>query len=248
MSQTFTDPASGRPYTVDPATGQSRWLDGPVLGQPQPFPGGYPQPPAKKIHRGRNIVLGVVGGFLLLGLLGALFGGEKSDQTSTASASSSSAAGAASSAPAAAAKPSSANAPAKASPKVPGIGAPVRDGKFEFTVLKVKPGVASIGNQYLNKKAQGQYVLVTIKVTNIGDKAQMFAGTNQKLYDAQGRKFDADDSAAMYLGDTNSFLNDINPGNGVTGIVAYDVPKGVNLAKIELHDSMFSGGVEVTLH
>ena len=47
----------------------------------------------------------------------------------------------------------------------------------------------------------------------------MFAGTNQKLYDAQGRKFDADDSAVMYLGDTNSFLNDINPGNSVTGIV-----------------------------
>ena len=36
MSQTFTDPATGRQYAVDPATGQSRWVD-----QPPP-----PAPPA----------------------------------------------------------------------------------------------------------------------------------------------------------------------------------------------------------
>ena len=133
--------------------------------------------------------------------------------------------------------------------KQPGIGTPVRDGKFEFTVLKVKPGVTKVGNQYLGKTAQGQYVLVTLKVENIGDQSQLFAGSSQRLYDTQDRKFDADIEAAIYLGDQGkSWLNEINPGNTVTGVVVFDVPKGVALAKIELHDSMFSGGVDVALN
>jgi hypothetical protein len=50
MSQTFTDPATGRPYIVDQATGVSRWLDQPPTppvvppapGGPQGYPsGGY---------------------------------------------------------------------------------------------------------------------------------------------------------------------------------------------------------------
>jgi Telomeric repeat-binding factor 2. len=49
------------------------------------------------------------------------------------------------------------------------------------------------------------------------------------------------------LDDSNAFLNNINPGNSVAGILVYDVPKGLTLSKIELHDSMFSGGVTVTL-
>jgi hypothetical protein len=33
----------------------------------------------------------------------------------------------------------------------------------------------------------------------------------------------------------------------VDGTLVYDVPKSFKAAKIELHDSAFSGGVEVTL-
>jgi hypothetical protein len=89
---------------------------------------------------------------------------------------------------------------------------------------------------------------VTVKVENIGDEAQMFDGSSQKLFDAKGRQFDADSAAATYLGDqAKSFLNDINPGNAVTGVVVYDVPKSIQLAKLELHDSPFSGCVELDL-
>ncbi len=50
---------------------------------------------------------------------------------------------------------------------------PVRDGKFEFVVTGVQPGLAEVGdNPYLTKKAQGQFVIVTVTVKNIGDKPQ----------------------------------------------------------------------------
>jgi hypothetical protein len=138
-----------------------------------------------------------------------------------------------------------AEAPAAEAPA--GIGTPVRDGKFEFTVTSVEPGVAQVGDEYLSQDAQGQYVLVHLTVANIGTEAQYFDGTSQKAFDAEGRQFSADTAAAVYLGDANSFLNQINPGNTVTGTVVFDVPADAALTRLELHDSMFSGGVEVAI-
>jgi hypothetical protein len=136
---------------------------------------------------------------------------------------------------------------APAEPAAAGIGQPVRDGKFEFTVTSVEPGVARVGNEFLNKTAQGQFVLVHLTVTNIGDEAQYLFGDNQYAYDSAGRRFSADSEAGIYLEESASFINEINPGNTVEGIVVFDVPTDVTLTSLELHDSAFSGGVTVAL-
>jgi hypothetical protein len=134
----------------------------------------------------------------------------------------------------------------KAEPKA-GVGDRARDGKFEFVVTKVQAGKKSVGGQYLQKKAQGQFVLVSITVENIGDQPQSLLGDNQYLYDRSGRKFSADTEAAFYLDDSNSFFEEINPGNTVKGMLIFDLPENVKPERLELHDSMFSLGVEVTL-
>jgi archaellum component FlaG (FlaF/FlaG flagellin family) len=127
------------------------------------------------------------------------------------------------------------------------IGDKAHDGKFQFVVTGIKSGVPQIGDKYLNTKAQGQFVLVSIVVKNIGNEAQTFDGSSQTLY-IGGKKFSADTGAAIYLKDSQSFLNDINPGNQVKGVVVFDVPKTASaFQKIELHDSAFSGGVTVVL-
>jgi Domain of unknown function (DUF4352) len=52
----------------------------------------------------------------------------------------------------------------------------------------------------------------------------------------------------MYLeGDSHAFLEDINPGNSVNGIIVFDIPKDATIVKLELHDSAFSGGVVVNV-
>ncbi|MFC7025454.1 DUF4352 domain-containing protein [Promicromonospora thailandica] len=137
--------------------------------------------------------------------------------------------------------------PAEEEPAVAGIGDPVRDGKFEFTVTKVEDGVAEIGDEYFGKKAQGQFVLVHLTVENIGDQSQTFFGDNVSASDAEMREFSSDTEAAIYLDESNSFINEINPGNSTAGIVVFDVPKDVKLTALELHDSAFSGGVAVSL-
>jgi hypothetical protein len=249
----YVDPVSGRRYTVDPQTGQSRWVDE-VVGPPRPA---FVPPPVRKGHGLRNTLIVVGGLFGLLLVIGAIGNAinppPKVTATVTAAAQSSESAipsAKSPSTPATPAKPSTTSAApttTKPSPKGPRIGTPVRDGKFEFTVLQVKAGVASIGNDVIGEKAQGQFVLVTMKVENIGDEAQTFMGSAQKLFDTKGRTFEADDAAALYLDDAKSWLNQINPGNTVTGVVVFDVPKSVTLSKMELHDSIWSGGVEVGL-
>ena len=127
------------------------------------------------------------------------------------------------------------------------VGTPVRDGKFEFTLTQVETGVKRVGSDALGQDAQGQFVLLHLTVTNIGTEAQYFDGSSQKLHDSADRTFSADSGAAIYLDESNSFLNQINPGNTVEGIVVFDVPADAVLTTAELHDSAFSGGADVTL-
>jgi hypothetical protein len=129
-----------------------------------------------------------------------------------------------------------------------GLNQPARDGKFEFTVSGVQCGIASVGSSGLDKKAQGQYCKVKVAVRNIGNEARTFAASNVYAYNKAGQKYDADDAAALYLGeDARSFLEDINPGNAVNGLVLFDIPQGQTITKVELHDSPFSGGVTVSV-
>jgi hypothetical protein len=133
-------------------------------------------------------------------------------------------------------------------PAAVGIGQPARDGKFEFVVSKLECGISKIGDQYLNRTAQGQFCKVSMSVKNIGNEAKLFTDSNQHAYNAAGQKYEADSAAAIYLGqDSKSFLENINPGNAVNGVIIFDIPKDGKIVKLELHDSAFSGGVTVNV-
>lgn len=128
-----------------------------------------------------------------------------------------------------------------------GVGQEVRDGKFAFTVTNVRTA-PDAGTS----KARGEFVIVTMTVTNIGNQPQSFFVQNQKLFDSGGREFAADSMAALGIngdenGDNTSMLTDMNPGFKVTVQVPFDVPPGTKPATLELHDSAFSGGVKVKL-
>ncbi|WP_297617050.1 DUF4352 domain-containing protein [Nocardia sp.] len=129
---------------------------------------------------------------------------------------------------------------------VAAAGSEVRDGKFAFAVTAVDPPVAAVGdNEILRKTAQGEYVLVHVAITNIGDKAQSYFGENQKLIDDQGKQFSNDTSAELAV--NQDLTAEINPGNKISVSIPFDVPKGTVPATVEFHDSMFSGGARVAL-
>lgn len=180
----------------------------------------------------RHKILTVVGVLVILAVIGGAAGGGNKTNNSSSTSNSSQPTG------------SKANTTAQLAK----IGQPVRDGKFEFTVNKQTCGQTSVGDQYVNKTAQGQYCVLSITVKNIGNEAQTFDSSNEYVYDASNNKLSADGTASSYdnSGD-EAFLNEINPGNSVTGNVVFDVPKTITPITAELHDSGFSGGVKVSL-
>jgi uncharacterized protein DUF4352 len=147
---------------------------------------------------------------------------------------------------------SSGQAPQNVGSTAAGIGDKVRDGKFQFVITSISHaksvGDTSVG---LGDTAQGRYTILHITVTNIGSESQTLDDGSQYVYDASGRKFSASSSADLDLagsnGQNSTWLEDINPGNTVHGRIAFDLPKGDKAVKAELHDSMFSGGVTVSL-
>lgn len=200
-------------------------------GQQPPQQWGPPPPaPPRKSFLARHKILTVLGVLVVLGIVIGVAGGGGSSTDAAGSGGEGSAGATASAAPAA----------------VAGLGTPVRDGKFEFTVTAVEPGVPSIGSAPLSQDAQGQFVVVRITVSNIGDQAQTFDQSSQKLVDARGRELSSDPTAGIYLDDQN-FLAQVNPGNSVQGVVVFDVPADAVPASLELHDSFLSGGVTITL-
>ncbi|MFC4555487.1 DUF4352 domain-containing protein [Georgenia faecalis] len=228
-----------------------------------PFPPTPPATPEKKSWFSRHKILtGLLALLVLLVAVAALGGGGADD----APAPSSQRTGAATAGPDEPGVPAEPEAPpaepeappavpaeppaepdAPAEPAVPGIGDAVRDGKFEFVVTGIETGVAAVGGDLFGEEAQGQFVLVHMTVTNIGDAAQYFSGDDQILVDAAGREHSASSSAGLAIEDNDTFYNEINPGNTVDGTVVFDVPTDAAPVSIEVHDSMFSGGATVSL-
>lgn len=212
---------------------------------------------AKRWFKKKRLMIpaGVVGVIILGSALGSAGGDEPTTpaagstttsspaETSSAPSASPAAAATTSASPAATAAPK----PAATKPAGPRVGSKVRDGKFEFVVSKVTCGIKSVGNEYLNTKAQGQFCRLDVSISNIGDEPQTMFADNQIAYDSKGRKFSADSEASIYDDKSEVLLEEINPGNTIKGRVYFDVPKNVKLAKVELHDSAFSDGVDVAL-
>jgi len=178
-----------------------------------------------------KILAGILGLIVLFVVIGAAGGGSSTDKTSGSNSKSSS------------------SSEAKKEEIVAKIGEAARDGKFEFTVTTMKCGETTVGtSEYLQEKAQGQFCRVSMTIKNIGNEAQSMFADNQKLVDADGKEYSYDSGATIYASSGSStWYDQINPGNTVTGDILFDVPAGVTPVTALLHDSMYSGGVKVTL-
>lgn len=190
----------------------------------------------KKKSSGGKVALIVVGIFVVLFAMGKC--GSSDEKSSSSSSRSSSTAS-----PLAA---SGATPSAKSTPTVAPAGTAVRDGKFEFQVTGVSRAAQAgdLSNQFEIVDPQGEFIIVTMSVTNVGDEARSFSATNQKLIDSAGREYSANSEADMWM---NKGTGEINPGNNIRVTAAFDVAPGTVPAELLVHDSMFSGGTRVRL-
>ncbi|QIM17744.1 DUF4352 domain-containing protein [Leucobacter coleopterorum] len=131
----------------------------------------------------------------------------------------------------------------------PGIGTAVQSGDFEFTALGVEEAGTTVGNSISSATAQGRFVRVNVKVSNIGDASKMFLINGLAVIDEQGRSFSADTSAMLYSISNPDILSadTINPGNAIEGGVIFDMPADAVPTTLQVSDGGFSGSEEISL-
>jgi len=129
------------------------------------------------------------------------------------------------------------------------LGQSVRDGRFAFTVTSSARFSKTITSRNgTTEKAQGVFVIVRADVTNIGYEPAILTATDQFLISDKGQRFATSPAISALAGAETIFLEDINPGHTVNGApMLFDVPAGVMITSIELHDSVSSTGVKVKL-
>lgn len=121
-----------------------------------------------------------------------------------------------------------------------GLNQAVGAGDLQYTVTKVQKGVSKVGDQYLNQTAQGQYVLVNVSVKNTGTSAMTFTSDYTKLYDKNKVEYSSDSTAEIYANSqSQTFLEQVNPGNTVKGILVFDIPKDVQPTTLGVKGGMF---------
>ncbi|WP_250028490.1 DUF4352 domain-containing protein [Paractinoplanes maris] len=128
------------------------------------------------------------------------------------------------------------------------LNKPVRDGKFSFTVTGVRCGVAKVGDEFVDLEPDGAYCLVDVQVKNGGTTVEFFDSTSQKAYDASGAEFATDMQAEVFVNtDAQNFLDPINPGRQVKGVLVFDVPVRTALGSVVLHESSSSAGARIAV-
>ncbi|PWU48114.1 DUF4352 domain-containing protein [Micromonospora sp. S4605] len=243
-------------FPPQPGEPTQQWQQQPIplqQWQQPPGPGqqwqqaGVPVAPSKRKPWLVPVILGVAVVFVLC--CGGIFALGATSDPKPAADSSPSAKAPATSAPASPAPTVAKAEPAKtsAAPSPAGdpvfkIGQKVRGGDFEFTVHGVKCGIRSVGTEFLNTQAQGQFCRVDMTVKNVTKSAHLFhADSTVTAHDATGREYSADGEAGIYGNDNaKGFLDEINPGNSVRAYVFFDVPKGTKLSKIVFDAGLFT--------
>jgi hypothetical protein len=133
------------------------------------------------------------------------------------------------------------------------MGQEVRDGTFAFTVTGVEKS-PTVGDH----TARGEYVVVSMTVTNIKRSEHGFSAADQILTDTVGDRYKArwlqasksaggTDWGAGYSSPHFRDGDEITPEHYIAANVIFDVPRGAQPGLIVLHDSSLSNGAPVSL-
>ena len=107
-----------------------------------------------------------------------------------------------------------------------------------------------IGNKIISERPQGKFIGVYVCVQNNQNDAITIMGSNYALVDEKGREYTAS-VPAMSAWDMvhreNNMLTEVNPGNSVTFVCIFDVPRDADLKQFRLraHGGMTGDSVDL---
>lgn len=100
--------------------------------------------------------------------------------------------------------------------------------QIEYTVTAARL-FEDLGDQYLNTEPDGYFLVVELRMTNQTDESFSISTNSFSVSDSQGRRFDPDSGAGMYI-DTDPriesegiLFKQLNPGLTTQGALVFDV-------------------------
>lgn len=108
------------------------------------------------------------------------------------------------------------------------IGKPIQSQAWEVMITRSAQKLRIVGEGEITYQAEGIYVIVPVKVTNIGEELEMIPRELLRLRDAQGQEFQATQSAiqvAYILPRSMDLLLDspVASGEARESVIIYDV-------------------------
>lgn len=117
-------------------------------------------------------------------------------------------------------------------------------GNFAYTINSVST-TAQIGENlmgtFIGEKADGIFLVLDVTIENVAKESKTLWDSNIKVIDDQGRTFEHDIAAEIYLKEGTGFtFEQMQPGLPKTGKIIFDVPADLKGMLIVSSDSMFS--------
>lgn len=138
----------------------------------------------------------------------------------------------------------------KSEDQVFALNQPATDGDFIFTVTGVTK-TKTLGNEFTQKSAQGEFAIVAIRIENKGKKTKTFDTSMAKVKDSNGREFersvDGQTAKGLSQGQIDLFLQQIQPGSAVTGDIVFDLPADATVFNLVAKGSLIGKGVQIKL-
>jgi Domain of unknown function (DUF4352) len=128
------------------------------------------------------------------------------------------------------------------------VGQAVTNAGTTYKVTHVRTA-DSIGDpDILGARADGEFVIVDLSLTNNKDETKTFLDSTAKLVTQDGKKYETSDKAVMAFGDKSLLLKDIQPDLTTRGKLAFDVPPSkVSGSTLVIDDIWGSGNIKVDL-
>jgi hypothetical protein len=124
----------------------------------------------------------------------------------------------------------------------------VTDSGWTLNIHYLQCDIPRLGSGSIaGEDAKGQYCVVNLTVKNGTNESTRFFSSGQQAFDSAGTEYRSDLLASTYANykDHQDFVNPIAPGGTATGFVAWDMPTGKTIAKLQLHGELFDTGVVV---
>ena len=123
--------------------------------------------------------------------------------------------------------------------KVAGIGEKATVSDVTFTVNGVEEtNEIKSGNQFIdNATTEGKFIIADVSIENRQKEALTINSSFFMIKTADGTTYEAVSSAevTMAMGDTDFFLQQINPGLSKSGKVVFEVPADLDVSSAVLH-------------